>query len=353
VKLSDGRVLVSGGYAGVALDSAAIYDPVTGDWSPAAPMDYVRGRHTATLLTDGRVLVVGGYTLSEYIHVPEVYDPATNIWDEVSEPAVARSSHSATLLLDGRVLVSGGYGVGAAATTAEVYDPVMDTWTPQNMSVFRALSSQTLLEDGRVLVAGGQGPDGAYQPGTAEIYAAAAGSWSPADAMSGSRYAHAAARLPDGRVLVAGGFTKPGDYASSEIYDAAADEWSEGPSMRHERTYASATLLADGSVLLASGDSAERYYPDGYTMTLFEGWNQTVPWQGLEAASVPEVLELLGTAVFPAYWDSVAHYEDDAGVWQQTFRDAPLPGFNTLEAIAEGEQYWIFVFAEASLSLLP
>ena len=59
--LPDGRVLVVGGGAdGGPLDSAEMRDPVSGTFSPTAPLAAARAWHTATLLPDGRVLVVGG-----------------------------------------------------------------------------------------------------------------------------------------------------------------------------------------------------------------------------------------------------------------------------------------------------
>jgi hypothetical protein len=58
--LADGRVLLLTG-AGPLLDSAEIYDPATGTWTPAANLNVARDfGHTATALADGRVLVASG-----------------------------------------------------------------------------------------------------------------------------------------------------------------------------------------------------------------------------------------------------------------------------------------------------
>jgi N-acetylneuraminic acid mutarotase len=83
-------------------------------------MDLPRSGHTATLLTDGRVLIAGGYN-GEYLATAEVYDPASNTWRTISM-ASPRSNHTATLLQDGRVLVTGGSN-SRNLTTAEVYTP--------------------------------------------------------------------------------------------------------------------------------------------------------------------------------------------------------------------------------------
>ncbi len=59
-----GRVLVAGGfheYTGI-LTSAEVYEPSSGHWLSAGPLATGRYLHTATLLTDGRVLVAGGFS---------------------------------------------------------------------------------------------------------------------------------------------------------------------------------------------------------------------------------------------------------------------------------------------------
>ena len=106
--LDDGRVLVTGGQAipigqtfpdGVV--SAEIYDPSTGRWSPTGRMFDPRTVHGAVLLSDGRVLVSGGFT-DEHERDPasaavtslgaiasaEVYDPSTEAWSLVGDMSV-------------------------------------------------------------------------------------------------------------------------------------------------------------------------------------------------------------------------------------------------------------------------
>jgi hypothetical protein len=88
--LSDGRVLLCGGIAPgqIILDSAELYDPVAGEFGPAALMHSPRTGHQMALLSDGRALVTGG-NRSVDLFAPdpcstaEVYDPATAVFSVV------------------------------------------------------------------------------------------------------------------------------------------------------------------------------------------------------------------------------------------------------------------------------
>ena len=78
-RLLDGTILVTGGspppFGRSGLESAEIYDPSTGTFSPTGSMLDKRVSHTATLLRDGIVLVAGGGTTP--LASAELYDPST------------------------------------------------------------------------------------------------------------------------------------------------------------------------------------------------------------------------------------------------------------------------------------
>jgi hypothetical protein len=64
--LADGRWLLAGGVTSgggdaLTLNTAEIYSPATGAWTPAASMLQARQQHSATLLADGRVIAIGGF----------------------------------------------------------------------------------------------------------------------------------------------------------------------------------------------------------------------------------------------------------------------------------------------------
>src|ERR1700733_5791051 len=78
-----------------------------------------RDYHTATVLSNGMVLVVGGVgSSSDGLDSAELYDPATGIFTPTGSMSTARVYHTATLLNNGMVLIAGGEYLASA----ELYD---------------------------------------------------------------------------------------------------------------------------------------------------------------------------------------------------------------------------------------
>jgi hypothetical protein len=267
--LQDGRVLVTGGAynpaAGgvVYLRSCEIYDPVTGTWSPAAPMTTAREFHSATLLADGSVLVVGGENAHGLPASAEIYDPSNDTWSPAKSMSTGRFRPLTATLTNGNVLVAGGYS-DTYLSSAKIYDASANTWlSTGGLQDARYGGTATVLEDGMVLVAGGEND---LYLDEAELYDPSTGEWSTVAHMSTPRQNAAASLLPDGRVLVAGGANAIDYLSSAEVYDESADEWLPAGSMAKRRYLPTSTLLPNKRVLVVGeifgGASTELFRED-------------------------------------------------------------------------------------------
>ncbi len=292
--LPDGQVLVAGGgysvsagfdaLAEVVLDSAELYDPATGRFSPTGSMETPRLEQTATLLPSGLVLIAGGWDDTVTLGSAELYDPATGTFSATGSLSVARSGATATLLADGLVLIAGGIGSNRfGVTSAELYDPANGTFSATGaMASVRTGATATLLPDGQVLIAGGQVPGSDTGSGilaSAELYDPATGTFRSTGAMTTSRVGFTATLLDDGQVLVTGGATaaeSSRSLATAELYNPATGTFALTGPMSVHRVRQTATLLPDGRVLVAGGDdtlisgppdSADIYDPGTGTFT--------------------------------------------------------------------------------------
>jgi hypothetical protein len=123
--LPNGKVLVAGGFnggfPGIFLTSAELYDPDMRTWTATGSLNTGREAHTATLLPNGKVLVAGGYYFPSELSSAELYDPVIGTWSATGSLNTARRFHTATLLPNGKVLVTGGLGSSGNLASAELY----------------------------------------------------------------------------------------------------------------------------------------------------------------------------------------------------------------------------------------
>jgi N-acetylneuraminic acid mutarotase len=277
--LPNGKVLIACGYGTFGsqlsgpLNSAELYDPVTGTWSSTGNLSTTHGgeEFTTTLLQNGKVLIVGGSPGFGALNSAELYDSATETWSLTGNLIQGRAYHAATLLPNGEVLVVGGEN-GGILSSAELYNPATGTWRPTgHLNFARSYHTATLLPNGKVLVVEGYGAGT-----TAELYDPATGTWSPTGNLSKSYYWHTTTLLPKGKVLVVGSLYF-GTNKTTELYDPASGTWTVTGSLNFGRLYHTATLLSNGKVLVLGGsdrpsstvyDRAELYDPSTGTWTL-------------------------------------------------------------------------------------
>jgi hypothetical protein len=220
-----------GGQTGVfgaprVLNSAELYDPATGRFSPTGSMTVARGNAASVLLVDSSVLVVGGVG-DVQLTSAEIYHPASGTFSQAPSMKAARQLPTATLLTDGTVLVAGGWGTSGSEASAELFDPIKNSFSyvgPMSTGRYEHVAQQ--LRSGAVLIAGGVcgggAPDscgGTYGPlASAELYNPATHAFGPAGSMLEPRYMSTGALLGDGTVLIAGGQDADKMLSSAEIY---------------------------------------------------------------------------------------------------------------------------------------
>jgi Kelch motif protein/galactose oxidase-like protein len=345
VPLRDGRALVAGGANATdqSYSSAYVLDPgaTSGTWSKVGLLGAARTAPTAAVLSDGRVLVAGGFyrtgpttgaafrpEIVAAAHRPdspttaplsdadvppdgralataELFDPATGTWTSTGPMNFARVGAAAVTLSDGRVLVVGSAAVNVRALhhrafeSTEIYDPKSGRFSlagalpsfnreaVKKLGVSLPLSEPmpaytgtlVALRDGGALLVGHsrwwkhQGEitrSFRFDPRTRTwVEAEPACAWVE-DNQAGTsvhtpgtcRVRATVATLQDGRVLIAGGV---GGYQNStpamrsaRLYDPSTNAWSPLPDMPGPRGGGVALLLRDGSVLVLGGSVDER-----------------------------------------------------------------------------------------------
>jgi hypothetical protein len=89
----------------------------------------------------------------------------------------------------------------------------------------------------------------------------------------------------------------------------------------------------------------------GQVFELFEGWNliNNGDWPGPALAG--DDITAFFNANLEGDWEALAVFNTDTDQWEQRFFDAPLPSFNTLTEVEPGDDLWIFVPGDATLTI--
>jgi Kelch motif protein/galactose oxidase-like protein len=154
--LNDGRVLIAGGYSDGVEAGAELYDPKSGTFTTTGSLRVARCKHTAGILPDGRVLIAGGSDSRGWngnLNSAEIYDPRTGKFTAASPMNDSRFKlpDEAVQLSSGKLLIAGG------SKDVEVFDPASGKFLVAvgQMNDARHYMSETRLKDGSVLLAGG------------------------------------------------------------------------------------------------------------------------------------------------------------------------------------------------------
>lgn len=127
VRLDDGSVLAIGGTTGSDyFATCELFDPSDGEWTPTGDLATPRTLAFAGLLPGGWVLVAGGRTdwsgpAPESTDSTEVYDPATGEWFEAAPLNSPTQESPGVVFPTGEVMVCGGWSGSWPLDTTEVY----------------------------------------------------------------------------------------------------------------------------------------------------------------------------------------------------------------------------------------
>ncbi len=250
--LPDGRILLSGGTSrpgNPITASTEIYDPATGQFTPAAPMLTARRQHAAVTLQDGRILVAGGMSpASTYTNTAEIYDPATGQWTATGNLNFARYDTAGLLLADGRVMITDK--TNASAYQADIYDPATGLFTKTGYMLERPNGSGlVLLPDGRVLKMGGFA-NNTYSR-NAELWDPVTNQWTATGQMNEQRQTIQPVVLADGKVLVAGG-RREWSHNTTEVYDPATGTFTAAANMPTAFEPTNASVLPGGDIIFTA-----------------------------------------------------------------------------------------------------
>jgi len=278
VQLHDGRVLAISGDKGngVFTSTAEVYNPDTGQWTPAGTLHDARMAFgQPSVLPNGDVLVAGGHdpNVIDYA-TAELYDPATNQWTLTGSLHIARRYDVQVELKNGDVLVATGSSgpptCSRFLSSAELYNPATGRWTYTGSTQIPRESAMGIrLADGRVLLAGGYTCLGAgdTDPVTTEIYDPATGRWSQAGDLPHGWLGGTMVLLPDDRVLLVDGWqhSTGRPFAEAVIFDPATGRWTEAAAPKLPRAGPAVTVLPDGEVLVSQGGQLQSEIYDPVT----------------------------------------------------------------------------------------
>ena len=148
VRLGDGKVLVVGGSdSNGPLATAEVYNPTSNSWSSAGTMSEPRARPAAIVLPSGQVLVVSDQSA-------DLYNPSTGLWTPTGAPQAQRSTQTLTWLsATSEVLLAGN------TTQAERYSLTTGQWSvTDDLATTHGYGTASWLTTGGAILIGGDAP---------------------------------------------------------------------------------------------------------------------------------------------------------------------------------------------------
>jgi len=202
---------------GYATDTVAVYNPRTGVWSTASPMNESRSYFGLTK-HKGKFYVMGGENDSKSkLDSIECYDPDTNTWKFVAHMQGGAKVGMAVAVLDNCLYIVGGYCEERTnvhiVNDVECFDLELMRWMKKNPLPLGRSHANLVTVEGRLWLIGGRArnqDDGRlFSLSTVEVYDSKEDEWKHVMNLATAR--HDAGCVAFGRYIhVVGGVTNPG-----------------------------------------------------------------------------------------------------------------------------------------------
>jgi len=284
-KLSDGRVLMSGGYNQSefsTLNDTYIYDPSAGSWTEMASSPMKLYGSSAMAMPDGKVYVFGGYDTESGDHLTTamIFDVSANTWTLGSDAMPDKRWNLATAALDDtRILIAGGQDIDAnlVLDTCYVYDIEEDTFTSTGVLPGGRAGGAIVEHDGYAYYLGGW-DDSFTTSSIIFVYYPGSGNWYNQGNMPMEIVGHRAVYAQDGAVYFVGGSDSTGwtgvnsnkSYLLS-MYDLSLHEI---PELDVSVRYAGLVELDGGELFMFGGHDGWSDNDKGYSLRIWskEAW---------------------------------------------------------------------------------
>jgi hypothetical protein len=161
--LPDGRVLIAGGFSNAngeqVLTSSEIFNPKTNTFSAGPSLPDAKYGAPGVVISNGRILIPGGYA-DDYLSSVFVFDPTSNAFSGIGSLPYRAYAPAGASLPQGRALVAGGANDASGSrdevSTATIFDSTTNSFSLIGGLIHKREEAAAVeLKDGRVLVAAG------------------------------------------------------------------------------------------------------------------------------------------------------------------------------------------------------
>ncbi|VDK84207.1 unnamed protein product [Litomosoides sigmodontis] len=241
-----GLVFAVGGLtnAGDSLSTVEMFDPMTGKWTLAQPMNSIRSR-VGVAVMNRMLYAIGGFNGHDRLRTVEVFDLDENKWTEVS-PLINKRSALGAAVVNDHLYVCGGYDGICSLASVEVFNPCTNRWTLTTAMNKQRSAAGIAVIDNYIYVIGGH--DGMSIFNSVERLNVDNGEWQVVKSMNTKR-CRLGATTVRGKIYVCGGYDGCQFLKSVEVYEPEKDEWSPLSPMHLKRSRVS--LISSGGVLYA------------------------------------------------------------------------------------------------------